>query len=465
MAPLSPVARAERITSALPEGGLFSEKTWRVSPEAFPLDRSTVRYLEQLGPLLARFQQAGETIYRRSRKGSLPGWIAESLDAGKPPALLEQGLAASPNDLPRVIRPDLILTEQGLIGWGETYGIVAPEAVRAIVEDVIAPVLEGRDPSAPAVIHEDLYDLMRVRGYFGGFYLDALAAVDIALWDLLGKRLGVPVHRLLGGAHRDRVRAYASHWLSGAETPEQAAEGAREAVRRGFTAFKWVAVTHERLRDNETAAIERATRLMAAAREAVGPGVDIMVECSEFLSPRTAERLDRALAPYDPFWFEEPIPYENAKAMAQLQSRIRTPIATGERLLSRHEFRELLELGGCRVLQPDIMHCGGFTEMRRIAALADTWYVPLAPHNPGGPICVAASLHLSAAIPNFLILEQMEPQRATRDRLSHPPLILEDGYFQVPDAPGLGVEPDLEAIQAIAAQPQPRRERSGSIYT
>jgi len=115
MAPLSPVARSERITSALPEGGLFSEKTWRVSPEAFPLDRSTVRYLEQLGPLLARFQQAGETIYRRSRKGSLPGWIAESLDAGKPPALLEQGLAASPNDLPRVIRPDLILTEQGLI--------------------------------------------------------------------------------------------------------------------------------------------------------------------------------------------------------------------------------------------------------------------------------------------------------------------------------------------------------------
>ncbi|WP_372621975.1 galactonate dehydratase [Falsiroseomonas sp.] len=355
-----------------------------------------------------------------------------------------------------------IRTDEGLVGWGEgsLHGGVA--AVESAI-DAYAEHLVGQDPAGPERHWHRLYNMWRWRG--GCAFQTALSALDIALWDLEGKRLGVPVHRLLGGAHRDRVRAYASHWLSGAETPEQAAEGAREAVRRGFTAFKWLAVTHEHLRAGETAAIDRATRLMAAARDAVGPGVDIMVECSEFLSPRAAERLDRALAPYDPFWFEEPIPYENARAMAQLQSRIRTPIATGERLLSRHEFRELLELGGCRVLQPDIMHCGGFTEMRRIAALADTWYVPLAPHNPGGPICVAASLHLAAAIPNFLILEQMEPQRAARDRLSHPALILEDGHFHVPDAPGLGVEPDVEAIQAIAARPQPRRERTGAIYT
>src|SRR5690606_4930747 len=123
---------------------------------------------------------------------------------------------------------------------------------------------------------------------------------------------------------------YASHWLRGVETPEQAADGAREAVRRGYTAFKWVAVTYEQLRANETEAIARAERLMRAAREAVGPAIDIMVECSEFLSPRTAERLDAALAAYTPFWFEEPIPCENAKAMAALQARIRTPIATGE---------------------------------------------------------------------------------------------------------------------------------------
>jgi galactonate dehydratase len=355
-----------------------------------------------------------------------------------------------------------IRTDEGLVGWGEASLHGGVQAVEAAI-DAYADHLVGQDPAGPERHWHRLNNMWRWRG--GCVFQTALSALDIALWDLEGKRLGVPVHRLLGGAHRDRVRAYASHWLRDAETEEQAAEGAREAVRRGFTAFKWIAVTYERLRADETAAIARAARLMAAAREAVGPGIDIMVECSEFLSPRTAERLDQALAPYSPFWFEEPIPFENARAMAQLQARIGTPIATGERLLSRHEFRELLEQGGCRVIQPDIMHCGGFTEMRRIAALADMHYVPVAPHNPGGPICVAASLHLAAAIPNFLILEQMEPQRAARDRLSSPALVIEDGHFIVPDRPGLGVEPHVEAIRAIAAQPQPKRERTGSLYT
>lgn len=355
-----------------------------------------------------------------------------------------------------------IRTDEGLVGWGEGSLHGGVGAVEAAI-DAYAAHLIGQDPAGPQRHWHRLYNMWRWRG--GCAFQTALSALDIALWDLEGKRLGVPVHRLLGGAQRDRVRAYASHWLSGVETPEQAAEGAREAVRRGYTAFKWLAVTYEHLRANETEAIARAARLMEAARDAVGPGIDILVECSEFLSPRTAERLDRALAPYDPFWFEEPIPYENARAMAQLQARLRTPIATGERLLSRQEFRELLELGGCRVIQPDIMHCGGFTEMLRIASLADTWCIPVAPHNPGGPICVAASLHLAAAIPNVLILEQMEPQRAARDRLSGPALAIEDGWFRVPDGPGLGVEPDLEAIRAIAAKPQPRRERTGSLYT
>jgi galactonate dehydratase len=355
-----------------------------------------------------------------------------------------------------------VRTDEGLVGWGEASLHGGVQAVEAAI-DAYADHLVGQDPAGPERHWHRLNNMWRWRG--GCVFQTALSALDIALWDLEGKRLGVPVHRLLGGAHRSRVRAYASHWLRDAVTEEQAAEGAREAVRRGFTAFKWVAVTYERLRADETTAIAHAARLMAAAREAVGPGIDIMVECSEFLSPRTAERLDQALAPYSPFWFEEPIPFENARAMAQLQGRLRVPIATGERLLSRHEFRELLEQGGCRVVQPDIMHCGGFTEMRRIAALADMHYVPVAPHNPGGPICVAASLHLAAAIPNFLILEQMEPQRAARDRLSSPALVIEDGHFVVPDAPGLGVEPDVEAIRDIAARPQPKRERTGSLYT
>jgi len=150
--------------------------------------------------------------------------------------------------------------------------------------------------------------------------------------------------------------------------------------------------------------------------------------------------------------------------MAQLQRDIATPIATGERLLSRFEYRELLENAGCRIVQPDLMHAGGFTEVRKIAALADVYYVPVAPHNPGGPICTAAAMHLAAAVPNFYILEQMEPQRAFRDRASSVPIRFEAGAFLLPEGPGLGIEPNLEALQDMHARPQPRTERAGSLY-
>jgi galactonate dehydratase len=174
--------------------------------------------------------------------------------------------------------------------------------------------------------------------------------------------------------------------------------------------------------------------------------------------------LDRALAPYRPGWFEEPIPFENGKAMAMLQRDIATPIATGERLLSRFEYREILENAGCRIIQPDLMHAGGFTEIRKIAALADMYYVTVAPHNPGGPICTAAAMHLAAAIPNFYILEQMEPQRAFRDQASTVPIRFENGAFLLPEGPGLGVEPNLEALEDMQFRPQPRTERAGALY-
>jgi galactonate dehydratase len=292
----------------------------------------------------------------------------------------------------------------------------------------------------------------------------ALAALDIALWDLEGKRLGVPVARLLGGAQRTALKGYASHWLQGADTPQKAQAGAREAIRRGFSAFKCRPFSYEGLRTNEAGEIRKAAALIEAARDGAGPDAEIFIECSEFLSPRSAVLLDRALAPFRPGWFEEPIPFENAKAMALLQRDIATPIATGERLLSRFEYREILESAGCRIIQPDLMHAGGFTEIRKIAALADMYYVPVAPHNPGGPICTAAAMHLAAAIPNFYILEQMEPQRALRDEASSVPIRFENGAFLLPEGPGLGIEPNLEALADKPFRPQPRTERAGALY-
>lgn len=354
-----------------------------------------------------------------------------------------------------------IQTDEGISGWGEASLHGAVQSVETAIGEFGA-LLVGQDPAGPEQHWHRLYNSWRWRQ--GAVFMTALGALDIALWDIEAKRLGVPVYRLLGGAHRERLRAYASHWISGSDGPERAHELAREAVRRGFCAFKVSPFTWDRLRENEAGAISHALDVIAAAREGAGPDVEIFVECSELLSPRLAVRLDEVLAPYRPGWFEEPVPFENARVMAQLQRDLRTPIATGERLLSRFEYRELLEVGGCRVIQPDLMHAGGFTEVRRIAALADTWYIPVAPHNPGGPILTAASLHLAAAIPNFYILEQMEPQRPFRDRASIPALQIEKGHFILPQAPGLGLEPDLAMIQNRSFSPQPPYERRGSLW-
>jgi len=352
-------------------------------------------------------------------------------------------------------------TDEGLSGWGEGSLHGAIDAVDAAIREY-APHLIGEDPAGPERHWQRLYHAWRWRG--GAVFQTALSALDIALWDLEGKRLGVPVARLLGGPFRTKLRGYASHWLAGVNTPQGAFDGAREAVRRGFTAFKCRPFSFEGLRDNTAAEIRKAAALIEAAREGAGPDVEIFIECSEFLSPRTAPMMDEALHPHRPGWFEEPIPFENAKAMAALQRDLATPIATGERLLSRFEYRELLEHGGCRIVQPDLMHAGGFTEIRKIAALADMYYVPVAPHNPGGPICTAAAMHLAAAIPNFLVLEQMEPQRALRDRASSVPIRFEDGFFLLPEGPGLGVEPNLDALAGHAFRPQPRTERPDTLY-
>lgn len=307
-----------------------------------------------------------------------------------------------------------------------------------------------------------MYHAWRWRG--GSVQQTALAALDIALWDIEGKRLGVPVARLLGGPFRTHVRGYASHWLGGVSTPEAAYEGAKEAVRRGFTAFKWTAFDATRLRENEHKAITDAAALMAAAREGAGDDAEIFVECAERLSPRTTVLAAHAFAPYRPAWFEEPIPFENARAMAQLAREMPVPIATGERLLSRWEFRELLESGGCKIAQPDLMHAGGITEVRKIASLADTYYVPIAPHNPTGPICMLAAMHLGASIPNFLILEQMEGERALRDALCTEPVRFESGHFVLPTGPGLGTDLNLDVLAGHNYRPQPMHNSTESLW-
>lgn len=352
-------------------------------------------------------------------------------------------------------------TDDGLFGWGEGSLHGSIPAVEAAIHE-LGDSLIGQDPAGVERHWHRLYNAWRWRG--GHVSMTALGALDIALWDLEGKRLGVPVVRLLGGPYRNRLPVYASHWLAGASSPQEAAVGAREAVRRGFRGFKWTAFDPIALAENETREIARKAEFMAAAREAVGPEIAIYVECGERLSPRTAMLAAEAFAPYNPGWFEEPIPFENPATMVQLARRMPVPIATGERLLSRWEFRELLAGGGCQVAQPDVMHGGGLTELKRIASLAEMWTVPIAPHNPGGPICTLASMHLAAAIPNFLVLEQMEEERPLRDAICTTPVRFEDGCFVLPDTPGLGTDIDLDALNEMPMQPQPQRRSFTSIW-
>jgi galactonate dehydratase len=354
-----------------------------------------------------------------------------------------------------------ITTDEGIVGWGEGSLHGAMDGVEATIQEMGRGLI-GQDPQGPERHWHRIYNSWRWRG--GSTFMTALAAIDIALWDIEGKRLGVPIYRLLGGAQRNTIKVYASHWLSGVRTPEKAFEGAREVRRRGFSAFKFIPFTYEGLRANEASEFALAADIMAAAREGAGDDCEIFVECSEFLSPRNLYRLEDALIGSRPGWFEEPIPFENAKVMAQLQQQIKTPIATGERLLIRQEFRELFEQGGCRIAQPDIMHAGGITEVRRIASFADTYCIPIAPHNSGGAIACAATMHLVASIPNFLIMEQMEDQRHVRDAASSKPIELKDGHFILPEGPGLGLEFNLNAMEKYPPQPQPARMRPGSLW-
>ncbi len=345
-----------------------------------------------------------------------------------------------------------VSTDEGLYGWGEASMPGPVESVEAAIHEMAA-VLIGQDPAGVERHWQAMYWSWRRRG--GEVLSTALAGLDIALWDLEGKRLGVPVYRLLGGPHRSKLRVYASRWLRNVKTAEEAHQGAAEAVRRGFTGLKWTPFSSVDLRQNEARAIARATELMAAARAGAGSETEIYVDCLEQLSPRTAVLAGRAFEPYRPAWFEEPIPFENARAMALLQRELAVPIATGERLLSRWEFRELLEEGACKIIQPDVVHAGGITEVRKIASLADTYYIPVAPHNAGGPICNLATLHLAASVSNFLVLEQMEDERDLRDAFCTDPVKYENGFFQVPTGPGLGTDLHLELLEGMAFKPQP----------
>lgn len=340
---------------------------------------------------------------------------------------------------PTVDRSVLVRVEdgQGAVGWGETYGIVAPRAVKEILEDVVAPVIEGRSAEAPAVIHDDLYDLMRVRGFFGGFYLDALAAVDIALWDLLGRRRGVPVSTLLGGRRHATLPAYVSG-LPKATLAERCDLAAAWAAK-GFGAVKFAAVVAD----------EGAEAEIAALRLTLGPGVQIMADLHWNRTAPEAIRLIRRLEPHGLAFAEAPCDPEDIEGQALVARSIGVPVALGEELRTSFEWLPRFERRCMGIAQPE-MGRTGITEFARIGALAHAFHAAVCPHAAiGAGIFMAASLQAASTLPR---LPWHEYQHSIFDRnlqFVEGDMACEGGRYVVPTGPGLGVAPNAALLRQV----------------
>ena len=341
-----------------------------------------------------------------------------------------------------------VITDQpGLWGWGEATLEWHTRSVVGAIED-ISQLLIGEDPRRI----EHLWQMMYRQHFWHGNGVvrgTAISGIDIALWDILGKIHGVPCHRLWGGPVRDTIRLY-SHLGGGrmedmyCNDPADAsrfADLARKAVEEGFTAFKTMAVP-ETLPLEGLQPIRYAEACVRAMRDAVGDGIDIMVDCHARPSPRMGMLFAKALEPYGLYFFEEPCWPETMEDIALIQRAVKTPIATGERLIGLHAFRELLEKRAASVIQPDITHCGGLSEARKIAALAEAYRVAMAPHNPQGPVSTAASLEFGFATPSYVICETVHgdvPWRA--DVVSEGFTVERAGRVVRPNQrPGLGIE-------------------------
>ncbi|MFI5755130.1 mandelate racemase/muconate lactonizing enzyme family protein [Streptomyces sp. NPDC051569] len=346
----------------------------------------------------------------------------------------------------------LVHTDEGLTGVGETRMLGRTDALLGYLREAEANHIAGTDPFAV----EDLVRRMKYGdfGRAGEIVMSGIAVVEMACWDIKGKALGVPVWQLLGGKVTDRVKAYANGWYTTERTPEAYHKAAQAVVERGYRALKIdpFGTGHFEL---DRAASNDAVALIEAVRDAIGPETELMLEMHGRFSPATAIRMARELAPYAPAWLEEPVPPENLKALRKVADKVDLPIATGERIHDRIEFRELFESQAVDIIQPDVGHIGGILEARKLAATAETHYTLIAPHNVGGSVLTAASLQLAACTPNFKILEHFNDFADAEIKkvvTGAPRVDPATGCFEISHAPGLGVEFDIDAAAEFPQQ-------------
>ncbi|MCY3710063.1 MAG: mandelate racemase/muconate lactonizing enzyme family protein [Caldilineaceae bacterium] len=351
-------------------------------------------------------------------------------------------------------------TDDGLVGVGECRALNRTDGVLGYLSEAAPRYILGEDPfNVEALVarmfREDF-------GRAGEITQTVTALLEVACWDIIGKALDQPVYKLLGGAVRHQIKGYANGWYTGERTPDEFHAAAKRVLDKGYKALKFDpfgAGFYEMERDEKNYVIG----LVEAVRDAVGPDVEILIEMHGRFNPVTAVEFARELARFKPSWLEEPVPPENIAAQKKAADAIAPlgiPVATGERLHTMYEYRELFELQACDIIQPDITHFGGILNTKKLAAWAEAYYMLIAPHNVGGPISTAAALHLAACTPNFKIQEHFNDFAEAYVKQAAPgnPEI-EDGYFALPSGPGLGVTLDEDVVAA-----NPRRRVHFNLF-
>jgi|SRR5215472_995019 len=336
-------------------------------------------------------------------------------------------------------------TDDGRHGWGECYTQLDRDRAIELYVHQLGRYLVGRSPFDIKHFTYSAYtDFGGKRGSMDLYC--AISGIEQALWDVVGKATGQPVYRLLGGAFRTRVRVYANGWARG-DDPATVAAQAQKVVERGFTALKFDPFPGPWRAFIDKHQERRAVEKVEAVREAVGPEVDILVEVHRRLAPANAIRVARAMEPYAPFWFEEPVSVRDLGGLVEAKRGIALPVVTGEEIYTKTEFREVLERRAADILNPDVCNCGGILELREIAAMAEPYHIALSPHNYNSTtIGLAATLHAAAGMPNFLITEYFVNFEEMGAAIARPAFAVDQGYITLPTAPGLGIDLDEAAL-------------------
>lgn len=352
-----------------------------------------------------------------------------------------------------------VYTDEGITGIGEGTLEYKEKAFLGALEH-IKEYLVGKNPLN---IEQHFHGIYRDAYWRGGpVLMSALSAVEMALWDILGKHLNVPVYQLLGGKVNDKVRIYVNGWFAGAKEPEEFAAKAKEAVKRGVTAMKWDPFGKNYLNiSNEE--LDKALRNVAAVREAVGNEVDLLIEAHGRFNIPTGIKIAKELEQFKPMFLEEPTPPDSLEALKAVRDKSPVAISAGERLYTRWDYRRFFDMMPADYIQPDISHAGGIMELKKIAAEAECRYLPFAPHNPSGPVANAATLQLAATCPNFEILEIMYSDVEWRKDVTNESLEYKDGYITIPDKPGLGIEINEEECFKHPYQVHTLRHYTGAL--